>query len=81
MTNRIQLTISVPHRERAGTLSTSPPRSRDRRDYLKQLYSYFGWAIPPQWGNPDATPAPQHSEPDATPVKKPKTTRIKVKTK
>lgn len=78
MTNKLQLHLEVPKRESVGG-DTEPPKTNTRREYVKQIYRYFGWTIPPQW-EITSTPELQFSEPmaDGSPDT-PKVKRIKVK--
>lgn len=78
--NKLQLHLQVPHRESVGG-DTQPPRTNTRREYIKEIYRYFGWTIPTQWQT-SATPEPQFSEPSAEGIPdKPKERRIKVRKK
>ena len=72
--NKLHLHLQVPRRESVGG-DTQPPRTNTRREYIKEIYRYFGWTIPPQWQT-SATPEPQFSEPESTDT--PKTKRIRV---
>jgi hypothetical protein len=44
---------------------SEPPRhANTRRDYIIQIYDYFGWAVPQEW-RPTATPEPVFSNSEA----------------